>query len=92
MPSNDSFDRELRNKKNTPPELSKMMMELSEQIKELLVDKKSVQEKLDVIVMRNDEVLKRLDQNAEKIESLQRAIPVAELFRGGLRLSPPRSA
>ena len=72
MPSNDSFDRELRNKKNTPPELSKMMMELSEQIKELLVDKKSVQEKLDVIVMRNDEVLKRLDQNAEKIESLQR--------------------
>ena len=77
---NAAGNRELRSKqthtpersKQTPtPELTTMIMELSDQIKELAEDKKAMNEKLDLIVSRNDEVLKVLDQNAEKIESLQ---------------------
>ena len=60
-----------RNKQTPTPELTTMIMELSDQIKELAEDKKAMNEKLDLIVSRNDEVLKVLDQNAEKIESLQ---------------------
>lgn len=66
-------ERKLRSAagKGTAPDLITMMQELTERVKELSADKKAANEKLDLIVSRNDEVLKRLDQNAEKIESLQ---------------------
>ena len=48
-----------------------MLKELSGQIQTFAVDRKTMNEKMDLIVARNDEVLRRLDKIAEKIETLQ---------------------